>query len=110
MKEAIQILEVLSHVNNKIGRLEEKFKSSIVSEALIQILSLSESVESTRIEGTQVTFTDMVEEQNEANPRWEIIEVDNYRRALQEGYSRVRSGYPIRSEERRVGKESRLGW
>jgi len=97
MKEAIQILEVLSHVNNKIGRLEEKFKSSIVSEALIQILSLSESVESTRIEGTQVTFTDMVEEQNEANPRWEIIEVDNYRRALQEGYSRVRSGYPISS-------------
>src|SRR5690625_1368060 len=94
-EEALQIMETLARVNNKIGRLEEKFNYSVVSEALVQILSLSESVESTRIEGTQVTFTDMVEEQNEANPRWEIIEVDNYRRALQEGYSRVRSGYPI---------------
>lgn len=44
--------EVLSRVNNKIGRLEEKFNHSIVSQSLIQILSLSESVESTRIEGT----------------------------------------------------------
>ncbi|CQR46279.1 Adenosine monophosphate-protein transferase SoFic [Paraliobacillus sp. PM-2] len=95
--EALQILEILSQVNHKIGRLEEKFNHSIVSEALVQILSLSESVESTRIEGTQVTFTDMVEEQNDHKPRWEIKEVDNYQRALQEGYERIRNGYPISS-------------
>ncbi|MDR7002129.1 Fic family protein [Neobacillus niacini] len=86
-----------SKVNNKIGRLEEKFNHSIVSQALVQILSLSESVESTRIEGTQVTFTDMVEEQNEKNPRWEIIEVRNYQQALIEGYERIKNGYPISS-------------
>lgn len=96
-KEALQIFEVLSRVNNKIGRLEEKFKHSIVRGALVQILSLSESVESTRIEGTQVTFTDMVEEQNNDNPRWEITEVSNYREALQEGYERIKNGYPISS-------------
>lgn len=95
--EALQILELLSQVNHKVGRLEEKFNHSIVSEALVQILSLSESVESTRIEGTQVTFTDMVEEQNDHKQRWEIKEVDNYRRALQEGYERIRNGYPISS-------------
>jgi Fic family protein len=93
--DALKILEILAKVNNKIGRLEEKFNHSVVSHALVQILSLSESVESTRIEGTQVTFTDMVEEKNDKNPRWEIIEVKNYQQALIEGYERIRNGYPI---------------
>ena len=96
-KEALQILEILSEVNHKIGRLEEKFHHSVVNNALVQILLLSESVESTRIEGTQVTFTDMVEEQNEKNPRWEITEVNNYREALQVGTEMVRNGYPVSS-------------
>ncbi|HHY22036.1 MAG TPA: Fic family protein [Bacilli bacterium] len=94
-KDAIEILNVLSKASNKIGRLEEKFKHSIVSEALVQILSLSESVESTRIEGTQVTFSDMIEEKDDKNPRWEIIEVKNYQKALLEGSERIRNGYPI---------------
>ncbi|MGG6447374.1 Fic family protein [Pseudobacillus badius] len=93
--DAIKILNVLSKASNKIGRLEEKFKHSIVSEALVQILSLSESVESTRIEGTQVTFTDMVEEKDDKHPRWEIIEVNNYQNALLEGFERIQNGYPI---------------
>ncbi|QKY70327.1 Fic family protein [Lentibacillus sp. CBA3610] len=96
-EEALKIMEILSGVNNKLGRLEEKFNHSVVSEALVQILSLSESVESTRIEGTQVTFTDMVEEQNDKNKRWEIKEVSNYQKALYEGYERIRMGYPITS-------------
>ena len=95
--EALKIMELLAKVNNKIGRLEEKFNHSVVSQALVQILSLSESVESTRIEGTQVTFIDMVEEKNDKNPRWEIIEVGNYHRALMEGFERIRNGYPISS-------------
>lgn len=97
VNEALTIMEILSQVNLKLGRLEEKFNHSIVNQALVQILLLSESVESTRIEGTQVTFTDMVEEQNSTNQRWEIIEVHNYRRALYEGYERIRHGYPISS-------------
>jgi len=96
-EEALQIMETLASVNNKIGRLEEKFNYSVVSEALVQILSLSESVESTRIEGTQVTFTDMVEERDDKQPRWEIIEVSNYQQALYEGYERIKNGYPISS-------------
>lgn len=97
MDEAVQILELLSEVNHKIGRLEEKFRHSIVNHALVQILLLGESVESTRIEGTQVTFTDMVEEQSETNPRWEIIEVKNYQQALREGAERIKNGYPVSS-------------
>lgn len=94
-KDALKILSILSEASRKLGVLEEKFKHSIVSEALVQVLSLSESVESTRIEGTQVTFTDMVEEKDDKNPRWEITEVNNYQEALINGYERIRNGYPI---------------
>lgn len=94
-EDALNILSTLSTVGSKIGRLDEKFRHSIVSEALVQILSLSESVESTRIEGTQVTFTDMVEEKDDKNPRWEVIEVANYQRALMEGTELIGNGYPI---------------
>lgn len=94
-KDALKIMTILSTVSNKLGRLEEKFNHSVVSDALVQILSLSESVESTRIEGTQVTFSDMVEEKNDKHPRWEIIEVSNYQTALEEGFERIRIGYPI---------------
>lgn len=93
--EALKILEKLSTATRKLGVLDEKFKHSIVSEALVQILSLSESVESTRIEGTQVTFTDMVEEKDDKNPRWEVIEVNNYQDALINGYEQIKNGYPI---------------
>ncbi|GAA0434978.1 Fic family protein [Lentibacillus halophilus] len=95
--EALPIMEVLARVNNKIGRLEEKFNHSVVSEALVQVLSLSESVESTRIEGTQVTFTDMVERQHDQQPQWEIQEVSNYQKALHQGYEKILMGYPITS-------------
>ncbi len=53
---------------------------------------------STRIEGIQVTFSDMVEEKNDKNPRWEIIEVSNYQKALEDGFERIRIGYPISSK------------
>lgn len=94
-EDAIRILSVLAAVNTKLGKLESEFKHAVVSQPLIQMLSLSESVESTKIEGTQVTFTDMVEEKDKKERKWEIIEVENYQYALQEGFSRVRQGYPI---------------
>ncbi|MCB7074346.1 Fic family protein [Caldibacillus sp. 210928-DFI.2.18] len=92
---ALKIFTILPNISNKLGRLEEKFKYSIVSDGLIQILSLRESVESTRIEGTQVTFSDMIEEKNDKHPRWEIQEVSNYQKALILGYERIQNGYPI---------------
>lgn len=93
--EALKIFELLSVVNNKIGKIDSDIKNSVVNKSLIQSLSLKESVQSTRIEGTQVTFTEMVEEMNDKNPRWEIIEVENYEQALREGVERIRHGYPI---------------
>lgn len=95
IKDALDIANISADVNYKIGKINSEFKHSMVHYSLIQVLSLNESVQSTRIEGTQVTFTDMVEEKNDKNPRWEVIEVNNYQHALSEGVARISEGYPI---------------
>jgi Fic family protein len=92
---ALTILEKLPILTEKIGRIQSEFQHTIVNNAIVQVLSLSESVESTRIEGTQVTFTDMVEERDNKNPRWEIQEVNNYQSALHYGTEMIINGYPI---------------
>ena len=93
--KALEIFQLLSKVNRTIGRLKSEFCHSIVNDAIVSMFSLNESVQSTRIEGTQVTFTDMVEECENKNPSWERVEVNNYRKALHEGTASIKSGYPI---------------
>lgn len=60
IEEANELFLKLANVASEISRLDEKFKHSIVKSGLINTLALKETVQSTRIEGTQVTFTDMV--------------------------------------------------
>lgn len=94
-KEALPIYMELATISEKIGRLDEQFKRSILQSDFINTLALNESVQSTRIEGTQVTFTDMIEQSHKSNPKWEHIEVNNYRRALMTGTEQVKHGYPL---------------
>lgn len=93
--EAAQLFMKLANISSEIGRLDEKFKRSILKSDLINTLALNESVQSTRIEGTQVTFTDMVEQSHKVNIKWEHIEVKNYQRALTIGQERILNGYPL---------------
>lgn len=95
IQKALNIMEILPSISRKMERLEERFQNTIVSDPLVQLLSLNESVESTRIEDTQVTFTDMVEAQHNHHSRWEVIEIQNYQNALMYGFERVQNGYPI---------------
>ena len=85
----------LTTVASSITRLDEKLKNSIVASELVNTLALKESVQSTRIEGTQVTFTDMINETHSQRQRQDHIEVLNYRRALFMGQERIQNGYPI---------------
>lgn len=85
----------LARISSDIGRLDEKFKTSMVTSNLINTLALKESVQSTRIEGTHVTFTDMVENSHSSSQKWEYIEVMNYQKALFIGQERIRNGYPL---------------
>lgn len=93
--QAAEIFMKLANVSSEISRLDEKFKHSILRSDLINTLALKESVQSTRIEGTQVTFTDMVNESHKSEQKKEHIEVLNYRRALYLGQERIRNGYPL---------------
>ncbi|PSL45747.1 Fic family protein [Salsuginibacillus halophilus] len=79
----------------KLEKLKQKIKYSPVNEAFLQLLTLQESVQSTRIEGTQVTFSEMLEDNIEAQNDWERVEVRNYQKALQIGVEAVQHGYPL---------------
>ena len=93
-ERALDIFRLLATANLTIGRMKSEFSHSIVNESLISMFALSESVQSTRIEGTQVTFTDMVE-YNKKEERWEQREVLNYQHALQAGLDMINNGDPI---------------
>lgn len=60
-KDAIEIFKKLSSVNKKIGKLDTILRKSIVNKPILSLLTLNESVQSTRIEGTQVTFYEIIE-------------------------------------------------
>lgn len=93
--EGLSIYRALAKVNRIIGELRSEFSHSIVNESLIQMFSLKESVQSTRIEGTQVTFLEMVECVDEGRVSWQQREVLNYHRALRHGMEQIQQGYPI---------------
>lgn len=95
LSKATNLLLLLHEVSNKLGRLDERFKYSVLGAELINTLSLNESVQSTRIEGTQVTFIEMIEKAHKTKITPQMNEVENYRKALQHGYEQIRNGYPI---------------
>ncbi|WP_225624568.1 Fic family protein [Enterococcus faecalis] len=94
-EEAVKLYKKCAEVNRKIGKLNADMQSSIVNTSLFQILSFQESVQSTRIEGTQVTFSDIIDEANRTEKSDEVQEVENYRKALQLGVSFIEAGNPI---------------
>lgn len=95
IEEAIPLLIKLANISSEIGRLDEKFKRSILKSDLINTLALKESVQSTRIEGTQVTFTTMIEQSHKTTHNQEYLEVTNYQKALAVGQERIANGYPL---------------
>lgn len=57
----VTIYKQLAEINLAIGEMDTLVKYSIVNESLLSLLSFNESVQSTRIEGTQVTFYNFME-------------------------------------------------
>lgn len=94
-EHAPELFMKLATVSSEISRLDERLKHSIVKGDLVNTLALKESVQSTKIEGTQVTFTDMVHETHKTEQKQEHIEVSNYRKALSMGQERIKNGYPL---------------
>lgn len=95
MEQALELFMKLASVSAEISRLDEKLRHSIVRSDLVNTLALNESVQSTKIEGTQVTFTEMVNDLHTSKRKQENIEVLNYQKALAIGQERIRNGYPV---------------
>lgn len=81
--------------SSMLEKLKEKLHYSLVNTSFLELLTLFESVQSTRIEGTQVTFSDMLEDQLENSSDWKKTEVRNYQVALQMGIEEIKIGYPL---------------
>lgn len=79
----------------RLEKLKQKLRYSLVNESFIQLLTLHESVQSTRIEGTQVTFSEMLEDKIDQRQDWEKVEVRNYQSALTMGVEMIQTGYPL---------------
>lgn len=88
-----KIINKLINANTKIAVYNEKLKNSkIRSELLMDLLSLKEAMESTKIEGTQVTMDEMFEyKADEKHPTNDITEVNNYYTALKIGEDLLRT-------------------
>lgn len=88
-----KIINKLINANIKIAVYNEKLKNSkIRSELLMDLLSLKEAMESTKIEGTQVTMDEMFEyKADEKHPTNDITEVINYYTALKIGEDLLRT-------------------
>ena len=91
-KDAIEIFKKLSSVNKKIGKLDTILRKSIVNKSILGLLTLNESVQSTRIEGTQVTFYEIMENKSKKNKSWQQTEVLNYHKAIEHGVKLIKSG------------------
>lgn len=94
-EEALALYKLLANVQEKLGELNSEISHSIVNENFMQVFSLIESTQSTRIEGTQVTFTEVLEEKDIKNKSSETTEVLNYQKALERGIDLLKSGNPI---------------
>lgn len=97
-KEALDLYKKVADIKSAIGRLNAELNHSIIDKNIIQIFSLQESVQSTRIEGTQVTFADMIEQATNEKKSKEVNEVLNYRKALRRGIELLKAGNPISSK------------
>lgn len=93
--QAIELLRKLADTNMIIGSMKNEFRHSLVGDALINLFTLSESVQSTRIEGTQVTFTDVIDPTPEQKKSKEHREVINYQNALKDGLEQIKRGDPF---------------
>ncbi|MBN2959203.1 MAG: Fic family protein [Streptococcus gordonii] len=94
-KQALMLYKRLANVNRVLGKLDAVLESSIVNTSILSLLSYNESVQSTRIEGTQVTFHEIMENVKSGAKNWQQKEVLNYKQAIDLGVDKLKRGEAI---------------
>lgn len=84
-EELLKLYKKSTEARVKLERFNHMLENSPVQETAIMFFSLNESVESTKIEGTQATFDDILESEVTGNSNTDIQEVKNYMEALDLG-------------------------
>ncbi len=87
----IKLYKLALDARVKISEFNILLERSIVSESAIMYFSMHESIESTKIEGTQATFNDVMESEITGTKSNDVQEVLNYLEALQHGEIRLKS-------------------
>lgn len=87
----IKLYKLALNARVKISEFNILLERSIVTESAIMYFSMHESIESTKIEGTQATFNDVMESEITGHKSNDVQEVLNYLEALQHGEQRLKS-------------------
>lgn len=92
--EIIEILKVETEARVKIERYNQLLIKSVIQEEILMMFSIDESIQSTKIEGTQATFDDVMEYEFTGEKKKDVQEVLNYIEALSAGSEMLKT-YPL---------------
>jgi Fic family protein len=92
--DIIEILKKESDARAKLERFNSMLERSIIKNEILMLFSLDESIQSTKIEGTQATFFDVIESEVSGKKNEDVQEVNNYFRAIDIGFRKL-STIPI---------------
>lgn len=81
-KDIIEILKLENEARAKVEKFNSILERSIIKQELLMMFSLKESIQSTRIEGTQASFSEVIEASATGKKNKDINEVMNYFEAL----------------------------
>ena len=85
-KDLLKLYKKSAEAKVKLTKFNMLLENSPVQETAIMFFSLNESVESTKIEGTQATFDEVLESEITGNKNTDVQEILNYLEALQVGF------------------------
>jgi len=88
--DLIEILKLETEARVKIERYNSILDRSPIKEEILLMFSLDESLQSTRIEGTQATFDEVISSDITGNKKIDVIEVENYLDALKQGVELIK--------------------
>lgn len=82
--DTIEILKLEAEARANVEKFNSILERSVIKRELLVLFSLNESVQSTKIEGTQASFSEVMESEITGNKNKDIREVLNYFEGLQE--------------------------
>lgn len=83
--EIIEIYKNEIEARAKLERFNSMLERSVIKEEILMLFSFDESIQSTKIEGTQATFSDIMESKVTGKKTEDIQEVNNYFNAIKIG-------------------------